>query len=112
MVLYEAYEPKYDMTYHEQTTIAIGGTCTVRLENGTVYDLVESAVNYHTKTLTGKDLKEINYGFETYHVKSTIIPLEEISEVIFEGFIITQMNRDNILKLIKEVKFTKIPRRD
>ena len=110
-MLYEAYEPQIDMSYHEQITIGIGGTCTVRLENGTVYDLVESMVNYHTRTIAGKDLKEINYGFKTHQVKSTIIPLEEISEVIFEGFYITNENRDNILKLIKEVKFTKIPAR-
>lgn len=115
MVLYEeTYETHdtTDYTLSEQNTIGLGGITTVRLENGEVIDLVEASVNYYTKKLYGKKFEDIKLGFETYHLNNEEFKLEEIAEVITEGFIITPMNRDNILKLIKEVKFTKIPQRD
>ena len=115
MVLYDSLynEDMIDTSFQDQITIGFGGTCTV-VANGETYDLVSSAINYHTRTLYGKDLHEIHLGFEEYHVKSTEIKLEDISEIIFEGFIITAENRDNILKLIHEdsIRFTKIPRRN
>lgn len=115
MVLYEeTYETHdtTDYTLHEKNTIGLGGITTVRLEKGEVIDLAEASVNYYTRKLYGKKLEDLKLGFETYHLKNEEIPLEDIEEVITEGFIITPMNRDNILKLIKEVKFTKIPQRD
>lgn len=116
MVLYDALydDNMIDTSFHDKITINIGGTCTVRLNNGETMDLVEAGINYNTKVLFGKDLAEIKLGFETYHVKSTSIKLEDITEVIFEGFIITPENRDNILELLHEdtITFTKIPRRD
>lgn len=115
MVLYDALyetEETIDTTFHEQITIGLGGTTTIRLQNGEAIDLVESAVNYYTKNIYGKKLEDIKLGFETYHIKSTIIGLDEIAEIITEGFIITPENKANILKLIKEVKVIKIPQRD
>ena len=115
MVLYDTLynDDMIDTSFHDQITIGIGGTCTV-VAKGKTYDLVSSSINYHTRILSGKDLTEINLGFEEYHVKSTTINLEDITEIIFEGFIITADNRDNILKLIHEdgINFTKIPKRN
>lgn len=115
MVLYDTpYETqdKTDYTLYETTMIQLGGTTTVRLHNGTVVDLTESGVNYHTRKLYGKTLEDVKLGLETYHIKDTIINLEDVAEIITEGIIITPQNKANILKLIKEVKFTKIPQRD
>lgn len=116
MVLYETLygEDMIDTTLSDQIMIGIGGTCTVRLNNGETMDLVEAGINYNTKVLFGKDLAEINLGFETYQVKSTTFKLEEVTELIVEGFYINRDNRDNVLKLIHEdeITITKIPRRD
>lgn len=116
MVLYDALydDNMIDTSFHDKITINIGGTCTVRLNNGETMDLVEAGINYNTKVLFGKDLAEIKLGFETYHVKSTTFKLEEVTELIVEGFYINRDNRDNVLKLIHEdeITITKIPRRD
>ena len=43
-----------------------------------------------------------------------VFGLDEINEVIFEGFIITEANKKSILNLLHEdgINFIKIPRRD
>lgn len=114
MVLYDSIYPedKTDYTHYEENTIGLGGTTTIRLNNRKTIDLVDTFINYYTRNLYGKKLEDLKLGFEKYHLKNEEIPLEDIEEVITEGFIITPMNRDNILKLIKELKVTKIPQRD
>ena len=115
MVLYDtSYETqdKTDYTLYETTMIQLGGTTTVRLQNGTVVDLTESGVNYHTRNVYGKTLEDVKLGLETYHIKDTIIDLENVAEIITEGFYINKNNRESILSLMKEVKVTKIPKRD
>lgn len=114
MVLYDALDSYVDTTFHDKITINIGGTCTVRYQDGKTIDLVSSMINYNTRKLCGKSLKEINYGFKEWDVKTIAIPLEQIDEIIFEGFIITSENRETILEFIHEgaIKLTKIPKRD
>ena len=116
MVLYDALydDNMIDTSFHDKITISIGGTCTVRYQDGKTIDLVSSMINYNTLKLCGKSLKVINYGFREWDVETTIIPLEQINEIIFEGFIITPENRETILELLHEdtITFTKIPRRD
>lgn len=115
MVLYEAtYETQdqTDYTLYEKTYIGIGGTVTIRLHNGEVIDLIESGINYHTKCIHGKNLEDIKLGFKPHHIKTTVIGLNQISEIITEGFYINENNRESILSLMKEVKITKIPKRD
>lgn len=116
MVMYDTLynDDMIDTSFHDKVTINIGGTCTVRYQDGKVIDLISSMINYNTKKLCGKNLKEINYGFREWDIETTAIPLEQIDEIIFEGFIITPQNRETILKLIHEetIKLTKIPRRD
>lgn len=116
MVLYETTynDDLVDNTFFETITIGIGGTCTIRLHNGKVMDLVETNINYNIRTISGRSYEDVKLGFENRHAETITYGLNEISEVIFEGFIITPANRDNILKLLHEdgIRFTKIPIRD
>ena len=117
MVLYETLysEDMIDTTLSDQIMIGIGGTCTVRLHNGKVIDLVGAGINYNIRTLSGRSYRDSLIDENPLHQDRFSYGLDEISEVIFEGFIITPENRETILKLIHEkdgIKFTKIPRRD
>lgn len=107
--LYDHMKPDY--TFVETITIGIGGTCTVKT-NGKTIDLVDAGINYNTKTLSGKDAHEMATTVEPWNIEYQIIKLEDINELIVEGFYINDNNRSNVVKLINEINVTKIPRRD
>ena len=118
MVLYEydasTKSKELDLTFFETISISIGGTCTVRLNNGEVYDLVDTYINYNIRTLSGKVYRDSLLEENPLHMEGHVFGLDEINEVIFEGFIITEANKKSILNLLHEdgINFIKIPRRD
>ncbi|MBQ6219945.1 MAG: hypothetical protein IJH63_00750 [Methanobrevibacter sp.] len=107
--LYDHMKP--DFTFLESISISIGGTCTVKTNNGETYDFIDAGINYNTKTLSGKDTQELE-TMRPWDVEYKVIKLEDITELIIEGFYINNKNRKNVVKVIKEVNITKIPRRD
>lgn len=117
MVMYETLygEDMIDTTLLDQIMIGIGGTCTVRLHNGKTIDLVNTGINYKLRTLSGNSYRDSLIDENPLHQDRFTYCLDEISEVIFEGFIITSENRDSVLQLLHEddgINFIKIPRRD
>ena len=116
MVMYETLGDKnIDTTLSDQIMIGIGGTCTVRLNNGETMDLVGAGINYNIRTLSGRSYRDSLIDDNPLHQDRFTYGLDEISEVIFEGFIITSENRDSVLQLLHEddgINFIKIPRRD
>ena len=117
MVLYESTygDDIIGTTFFDTIFIGIGGTCTVRLQNGKVIDLIGAGINYNIRTLSGRSYRDSLIDENPVYQETLSFSLDEISEVIFEGFIITSENRDSVLQLLHEddgINFIKIPRRD
>jgi len=98
---------------YQKHYIGIGGTCTIKTETENI-DLTEATINVQTKTLTGKLVTDIELGFRPWEVEDHTYKMENIKELIFEGFYINEHNRQAVLNLANngETKLTKIPRRD
>lgn len=112
ILLAEEINGTYKTDDHLKNYIGIGGTCTIKTE--TEVDLVEATINMVTKTISGKNVKDIEAGFTTWQAETTTISFEDINELIFEGFYINENNRSTVTELAKSGVFqlTKIPRRD
>ena len=112
MVLYEDTTLLDDYTTYETNFIGIGGTCTIQTETETI-ELTQAAIIYNTKRVVGKPTAELEY-FNEWDIKDVSYNLEDIKEIIIEGFYINKNNRANIVKLLHDenLTITKIPRRD
>ena len=112
MVLYEDTTLEYDYTEYEKNFLGIGGTCTIKTETETI-DLMQAAIIFNTKRVVGKPTVELE-DFDEWDIKDVSYNLEDIKEIIIEGFYINRNNRANIVKLLHDenLTITKIPRRD
>ena len=112
MVLYEDTTLEYDYTEYEKNFIGIGGTCTIKTETETI-DMIQAAIIYNTKRIIGKPAAELE-DFDEWDIKDVSYNLEDIKEIIIEGFYINRNNRANIVKLLHDenLTITKIPRRE
>ena len=111
MVLYDSYPTEQiDMNKVEENYIGMGGIATIKLLNDTEVDLMNATVNWNLRSLTGTRMDEVRMGFKPHDARTRTIYLEDIEEIVFEGFYINENNRNNIRKLLKEVKFTKVVR--
>lgn len=111
MVLYEDTTLEYDYTEYEKNFIGIGGTCTIKTETETM-NLMQAAIIFNTKRIVGKPAAELD--FDEWDIKDVSYNLEDVKEIIIEGFYINRNNRANIINLLHDenLTITKIPRRE
>ena len=92
--------------------IGLGGMTTIILKNNKPINLQDACITFDKELLSGKDAEEYNI-YNKYKLTPLVYSFSEIKEVITEGLIFNECNKENATKFLKEteINFIKIPKR-